>query len=284
MKSGFPVIVGLLAIGAILLILYENTSLFASGSEENSIEVTERIDTVSINTHSSDMNIVPESRSDVKASLNGRGELSVRKKGDTIEVEVKKKWYELFDFNEESDVKVYVPENFDRGLKLEVGSGNVTLDGGSDPFVLDEVDIDMSSGDVKLSNLETKQFEHNGSSGRLTIDQLKTEEGSFDISSGDVVLRGYKGPLDGEMSSGEMNVQMDKLTGDVSFDLSSGDVELDLPDDADFTLDTEASSGDISTSFTLKEQSITNNGISGVHGSGKHKVSISLSSGNAQVY
>lgn len=283
MRSGFYVIVGLLAVGAVLLILYENTSLFAGGSDENSIKVTERTEEINIITHSSDMKIVPEARNDVKAALNGNGELSLRKQGDKIEVVVKQKWYQFFNFNGESDVTVYLPADFNQNLKLEVGSGNVELKGASS-LVLNEVDIEMSSGDVELSNLQTKSFKHDGSSGRLIIDQLSTEKGSFDISSGDVILTNYSGPLKGEMSSGEMKVQMEQLSGDVSFDLSSGDVELDLPDDANFTLDTEASSGDISTTFTLKDQMITNNKISGVHGSGEHQVNVSLSSGNARVY
>ena len=283
MKSGFYVIVGLLAVGAVLLILYENTSLFAGGSDENSIKVTDRTKEINIITHSSDMEIVPEARNDVKAILNGNGELSLRKQGDSIEVEVKQKWYQFFNFNGNSDVTVYLPVDFNHNLKLEVGSGNVKLKE-DHPLVLNDVDIEMSSGDVELSNLQTKKFTHDGSSGRLIIDQLSTEEGSFDISSGDVILTKYSGPLKGEMSSGEMKVQMDQLSGDVSFDLSSGDVELDLPEDANFTLDTEASSGDISTTFTLKDQTIANNKIYGVHGSGKYQVNISLSSGNARVY
>ncbi|MYL62579.1 DUF4097 family beta strand repeat protein [Bacillus hwajinpoensis] len=283
MRSGFYVIVGLLAVGAVLLILYENTSLFVGGSDKNSIKVTERTEEINIITHSSDMKIVPEARNDVKAALNGNGELSLRKQGDTIEVEVKQKWYQFFNFNGESDVTVYLPADFNQNLRLEVGSGNVELKG-ANSLVLNEVDIEMSSGDVELSNLQTKSFKHDGSSGRLIIDQLSTEKGNFDISSGDVILTKYSGPLKGEMSSGEMKVQMEQLSGDVSFDLSSGDVELDLPDDANFTLDTEASSGDISTTFTLKDQMITNNKISGVHGSGEHQVNVSLSSGNARVY
>ncbi|WP_283153232.1 LiaG family protein [Guptibacillus hwajinpoensis] len=284
MRSGFMVIVGLLAVGTVLLILFENTSLFARGSDENSIELSEKINQVSILTHSSDMNIVTESRDDVKATLNGSGELSVRKKGNAIEVEVKRKWYKFFNFNGGSDVTVYLPEDFKHDLKLEVGSGSVVFNNEENPTILNEVDIDMSSGDVELSNLETKSFEHDGSSGRLIIDRLSTEKGSFDISSGDVILTHYSGPLEGEMSSGDMKVQMDQLTGDVSFDLSSGDVDLDLPDNADFTLDSEASSGDISTKFTLEEQTISNKEISGVHGSGKYHVKISLSSGSASVY
>ncbi|WP_226654175.1 LiaG family protein [Guptibacillus hwajinpoensis] len=283
MRSGFFVIVGLLAVGAVLLILYENTSLFTGSSDENQINVTERIEEINIRTHSSDMKIVPEARDDVKAVLTGNGELSLRQKGDTIEVEVKKKWYQFLNFNNDSDVTVFLPEDFKQNLKLEVGSGNLALHAGS-PLVLNDVEIQMSSGDVELSNLQTKRFEHDGSSGRLTIDQLTTKDGRFDISSGDVILTNYSGPIEGDMSSGEMNVQMTQLTGDVSFDLSSGDVELDLPDNADFTLDTEASSGDISTSFNLKDQTVSNKKISGVHGSGKYQVKISLSSGNARVY
>ncbi|MCA0170706.1 DUF4097 domain-containing protein [Bacillus sp. RAR_GA_16] len=283
MRSGFFVIVGLLAVGAVCLILYENTSLFTGSRDENQLKVTERIEEINIRTHSSDMEIVPEARDDVEAVLTGKGELFLRQKGDTIEVEVKKKWYQFFNFNNDSDVTVFLPEDFKQNLKLEVGSGNLALRAGN-PLVLNDVEIQMSSGDVELSNLQTERFEHDGSSGRLTVDQLTTKEGRFDISSGDVILTNYSGPLDGEMSSGEMNVQMAQLKGDVSFDLSSGDVELDLPDNANFTLDTEASSGDISTSFNLKDQTVSNKKISGVHGSGKYQVKISLSSGNARVY
>lgn len=283
MRSGFFVIVGLLAVGAVCLILYENTSLFTGSRDENQLKVTERIEEINIRTHSSDMEIVPEARDDVEAVLTGKGELFLRQKGDTIEVEVKKKWYQFFNFNNDSDVTVFLPEDFKQNLKLEVGSGNLALHAGN-PLVLNDVEIQMSSGDVELSNLQTKRFEHDGSSGRLTVDQLTTKEGRFDISSGDVILTNYSGPLDGEMSSGEMNVQMAQLKGDVSFDLSSGDVELDLPDNANFTLDTEASSGDISTSFNLKDQTVSNKKISGVHGNGKYQVKISLSSGNARVY
>ncbi|TKD67705.1 DUF4097 family beta strand repeat-containing protein [Pseudalkalibacillus hwajinpoensis] len=284
MKSGFYAIVGILAVGAVLLILYENTSLFASGSAENSTEMSERIDQVSIVTHSSHMNIVPESRDDVKATLSGKGELFVRKRGGTIEVEVKRKWYEFFNFKGESTVTVYLPKHFNKDLKLEVGSGKVELMAGSTPLVLNEVDLDMSSGKVELSNLKTKHFKHDGSSGKLMVDRLTTEEGHFDISSGDVILTGYNGPFAGDMSSGEMHVQMDKLSGDVSFDLSSGTVALDLPEEADFTLQTETSSGDVSTDFTLKDQIVSNKGITGIHGSGKYNVSISLSSGDAKIY
>ncbi|WP_338751154.1 DUF4097 domain-containing protein [Bacillus sp. FJAT-52991] len=279
MKKFFVIMIIVLAFGTAFFIERDS-------SQGNSADVTKRIDKIELNIDSSDTTIIAEKRDDVKADFKGKGELSVRKDGDTIEVEMKRKWYQWFSFLKNSELTVYIPEDYDRNLELNIGSGDLTFSGKSksQPMKLDTVSIDMSSGDMKLANLETTKFEHDASSGKLMVDSLTTKEGNFDLSSGDVKLTRYVGPLEGELSSGDMHVEMEKLVGDVRFDLSSGDVKLDLPDQADFTLKGEASTGDISCDFTLKDQKISNGDISGKHGSGKNKIDVSLSSGNMDIY
>ncbi|PAQ16078.1 hypothetical protein CD798_03300 [Bacillaceae bacterium SAOS 7] len=279
MRNFFVILIIVLALGTAFFIKRDQ----AAGTRA---DVTDRIDMIELNIDSSDTTIIAEKRDDVKAELDGKGTLSVQQAGDTIEVEVKRKWYQWFSFFGESDVTVYIPKDYERHLDLNIGAGNLTFSGASEskPMKLDRVNIDMSSGHVKLANLETTEFEYDASSGKLTIDSLKTKESSFDISSGDVKLTNYVGPIEGELSSGDMHVEMEKLVGDVRFDLSSGSVKLDLPDKADFTLKGEASSGDISCEFPLKNQKVDDGNISGKHGSGKYKIDVSVSSGDVDIY
>ncbi|WP_456272715.1 LiaG family protein [Bacillus sp. AK031] len=288
MKNIFAIVIAILVVGSVLIILNDNTSLFASGKRtgENSVAVSDRVNQIEIDVDSSHTVVIPEDREDVKAELDGKGNLMVSARGDEVKVEVKRKWFEWMSFNNKSDLVVYIPENFDREIEINIGSGNLELKGESatKPIVLDRLETDMSSGNLELANITASQFVHNGSSGKFSADRLTTEEGEIDISSGDVTLTDYSGPLKGDLSSGQMNVQLKELNGDIRFDLSSGQVDLDLPDDAEFTLNGEASSGNISCEFPLSGQTSDDGDISGTHGSGKYQVEVSVSSGDVRVY
>ncbi len=287
MKNTFAIIIAVLALGTLFVILNDHTALFAKESKSGDhLKVTNQIDTIELQIDSSNTTIMPSSKNEVKAELEGKGTLTLIEKGDTIEVTVKRDWYEWISFNAKSDVKVYIPEKYNQNMKIDIGSGNLEFAGDSDSnrMELDELAIDMSSGNVELKNLDTNEFRHEGSSGKLTVDNLSTKDGNVDISSGDVSLTHYEGPLKGDLSSGRLNVEMDSLKGDVDIDISSGKVDLDLPDNASFTLDGESSSGKISCDFPLDHQESGNGDLSGVHGSGKYDVKVSVSSGNVKIY
>ncbi|OIU73032.1 LiaG family protein [Rossellomorea aquimaris] len=287
MKNIFAVIIAILALGALYTILNDQTSLFAKENKSgDSIEVTKDIDSLELMLESGETEIIPTDTDEVKVEIDGKGKLSLKEKGNAIEVQVKHKWYQWISFNRKSDIIVYIPKDYDRSMTIELGSGEMDFTGGTEsaPMKMEELTVKMGSGDMELANLETKRFQHNGSSGDFTATHLKTEDGMVDLSSGDVQLSHYEGPLKGDVSSGELSVMMKKLTGDIELDVSSGDVNLDLPDDADFEIEGRASSGDISTSFPLKNKSKEDGGLSGTAGNGKYEVKASVSSGSVDIY
>ncbi|MCR8850741.1 DUF4097 domain-containing protein [Rossellomorea sp. SC111] len=234
----------------------------------------------------SDTEVIPTDKNEVKVEIDGKGTMTLAGKGDTIDVTVKHKWYEWIGFNRKSNVTVYVPKEYDQSMEVDIGSGNFVMARESDSkkWKLDELSIDMGSGNMELENIETNVFEHDGSSGDLVVNGLTTEDGKVEISSGDVELSNFEGPLEGDLSSGELTVTMDSLKGDLNFDVSSGGVKLDLPEEASFKLNGKASSGDISCNLPLKDQKIENGDISGVSGSGKYTIDVSVSSGNVDIY
>ena len=74
----------------------------------------------------------------------------------------------------------------------------------------------------------------------------------MDISSGNIDLKRYTGQIEADVSSGNLEIQMAEVTGPIELDVSSGRVLLDLPEDANFTLDGQVSSGFIYNKFDLK--------------------------------
>lgn len=257
---------------------------FGGGSKEASIN--NRIDLISIDVSSSDTVIIPEKRNDVRAELDGKGNVTVNKSGNEVQVEYKRKWLDGFQFfNNKSNLKIYVPEDYSKSMSIKVGSGRLNFAGKSEshPFELEKLNVDMSSGKISLANIKADEFEHKGSSGMMDADHLTAGSGEIDMSSGRVKIWNYQGKLDAEVSSGQLDILIRKLSDSVNVKASSGFVRLNLPDDADFTLKGKASSGHISSHYKLDDEIRNKNDISGKHGTGEHDISVSVSSGKAEI-
>jgi lia operon protein LiaG len=259
---------------------------FEKQTKQAQAEVSEEIDLIEIDVSSVSATIIPENRDNIEAELEGKGKVNVKQHGDSISVEYKRRWSDLFSSFNKSKLTVYIPEEYNQDMTINIGSGNLNYHGQSknQPMELNNLSLDMSSGNVELKHLATRHFEHDGSSGHVDIDSLATETGSFDISSGSIDLKHYTGQVEAELSSGKLKVQMDKLTDSVDIDVSSGNVLLDLPKNADFMLNGEVSSGTISNAFPLKNTKENKHDIRGTHGSGKHNLDLSVSSGRIEVY
>jgi lia operon protein LiaG len=256
------------------------------GTQETQATVSDKINMIEINVASGNAAIIPEKRQNVKAVLTGKGTVSVAKSQDKITVTIKRKWFEWFSFSTKDDLKIYVPEDYHKNLAIDMGSGNLAFSGPakSQPFKLEKLTLDVSSGNMNLKNLDVNEFDHDGSSGNVEVDYLTTKTGTFDISSGSIDIKHYQGAIKADLSSGKLNLQMDKLVDSIDIDISSGKVDIDLPDDADFTLRGDTSSGNISCDFPLTTTGANSKSIKGTHGSGKHPINLDVSSGNISIY
>jgi lia operon protein LiaG len=261
---------------------FQFDSFAIGGNKDGRATITNNIDTIDINVAGIKATIIPENRDDVEATLIGKGSLIVKETGNRLVVETKRKMFNWFSFSESRQLKIYIPENYNRNLKIQIGSGNLNFSGQS--MKLNKLSLDIGSGNVNMDHIEVKEFTHDGSSGNVDIDTLNTKTGTFDLSSGNLEIEHYAGSLIADVSSGKFSVQMDKLNDPIDIDLSSGDVDLDLPDSANFNLDGEVSSGNISSDFPLSTNKTDNKNLKGTYGSGKNKINISVSSGDVHIF
>jgi lia operon protein LiaG len=275
----------LLAItGVYVLFVQPNVSAWwPMGSSKTEAAVTKGIDTIEIDVAGAYTTIIPDNENTLRAELEGKGKVSVKKSGNTISVHFKRNWFEgLPFFNNKSELTIYIPEEYNRDLELEIGSGSVNFSG--DNMELDEFTLEIGSGHAEIKNLSTKLFNQEVSSGEVQVDSVTTKKGDIDVSSGHAEIKNYRGGLEAEISSGKLDIQMDELIGDIEMEISSGSASLDLPKDADFTLVSDVSSGDVNTEFPLDEMNSENNSSKGKHGTGKYKLNIDVSSGEVEIY
>ena len=275
-----------------LYIIYNQAVTFdwfsKSGKNTTQATMTEDIDVIDVNISSVSTTIIPEDRKDVKAIYNGKDKLTVREHGDTIEVSVRHKgfgWFDWSPFSQKKKLKIYIPEDYHRNMRITLGSGNVNFSGQSksNPLKLDELKVDIGSGNMDLKNMMINKFEQNVASGNVDIKSLQTETGKFDVSSGSLDVKKYTGAIQANVSSGEVDFQVDQLTDSIDIEVSSGDVKLDLPNNADFTLDGDVASGDIICELPLTSKNIKKRSIEGIHGSGKYKIDLDVSSGDITI-
>ncbi|WP_071394056.1 DUF4097 family beta strand repeat-containing protein [Bacillus tuaregi] len=259
----------LLVLVVILLaafVLYFSIPSSWFGLGKQSAAVTDEIERIELDVSGINTRIITEDRDDVEANLEGKGKLRVSERGNSIEIEYKRRWFESFSFFSGPKLTLYIPEDYQKDLEIEIGSGNLNYAGESkgQPVVLNKLSVEVNSGNAKLSHIQTNK-------------------GVFDVNSGNVSVEHYAGQLTADISSGNINIQMDQLTDSIEVDVSSGRASIDLPDKADFTLDGKVSSGNISNTFILKDKQETERELSGIHGSGKHAVDINISSGKIEL-
>ncbi|WP_419954262.1 DUF4097 domain-containing protein [Neobacillus niacini] len=252
------------------------------GNKDRSAELSNKIDAIDINVAGVRATIIPEDRDNVEAILTGKGSLIVKETGNRIVVETKRKMFNWFSFSEKRQLKIYVPKDYDRNMNIQIGSGTLNFSGKL--MKLNDLSLDIGSGNVKIDHLEVNEFTHDGSSGNVEIDTLHTKTGTFDLSSGNLEINHYSGALNADVSSGRFSVKMDQLNDSIDIDLSSGHVKLDLPDNADFKLNGKVSSGNISSDFPLTSSGTDNKNLQGTHGSGKNEINVSVSSGDVQIF
>ena len=172
-------------------------------------------------------------------------------------------------------------------LNIRVISGTTWFSGNIDPrmelSVPDSVDIDIenSTGDVIVENIEGKNFNIVTSTGDIQLNDISTNinvksttgDMEFDkidgdikaksstggqdysnifgdinaeSSTGDKTLYDVKGKLDLTSSTGSITGKKVELTDDSNFRTSTGDINLDLINDMDdFSFDMTSSTGDI---------------------------------------
>ncbi len=276
-----------------LYILFNQASSFNifsardGGKSDGQAAVSNSTEVIKVDVSSVSTTIIPEDRPNIKAIYDGNQKLTVSENGNTVDVSVKSKGFNWFNWwSKKSKLTIYIPKDYDRNMMIDLGSGNVNFFGQSKekPMKLDELTVEIGSGNMNLKNLVVQHFKHDGSSGNVNIDSIQTKTGTIDVSSGNLTIKHYSGALDADVSSGRLNIQMDKVSGSIKMDVSSGSVGLDLPDNADFTLNADVSSGNVSCEFPLTSKHLNKKNISGTHGTGKYKIDLEVSSGNLNIH
>ena len=132
--------------------LFQFDGFAFGGSKEGRSALSKTIDTLEINVGGVQTTIIPEDRNDVEAVLTGKGTLIVKETDNKLVVETKNKMFNWFSFSEKRKLKIYIPEDYNRNMNIQIGSGSLDFSGES--MKLNNFSLDIGSGNVNLDHLE----------------------------------------------------------------------------------------------------------------------------------
>ena len=212
-----------------ILIGFDFSKLNMSGDPvQNTHEITEDFDSVNIDTSVSD--IVFKVSEDDKVRVicdefeKEYHEITVENKTLMIRKVSDRKWYEWFGFfslDGDERIVIYLPK-----AKAETASWK--HDGAPD-FILKDVTIDTSTGDVTLNNALIE--------GTLSVDSSTGRLNCSKVQAGSAII---------EHSTGQINLDQ-VLTDSLKINTSTGDVKFTKGDASKAEIDT--STGDVFCSF-----------------------------------
>jgi lia operon protein LiaG len=286
--------VGLILMGAGVIVLLSALFNTVAGwgwfeSREVLAAPLDGADAIQLDLDHVDVHVVAEKRRDLELVVHGRGAdgwLTLRRDGNVLHVERDSGWLRWGWLSRPYRLDIHVPQDYDQDMILRVDAGNITLQGtaASRPLSLQQLQMKVGSGNVDLSHLRIDQWQVDGSSGNVTAENVTAETARLEVTSGNIDVSGYKGDLRAKLTSGDLTAQVEALQGEIQADVLSGNITLDLPRQADFTLDARTKSGDISSDFSLEQAQVDQNqALAGTHGTGKHRLLLKTVSGDIRV-
>ncbi len=169
-------------------------------------------------------------------------------------------------------------------FELNTASGAIVIN-----TYCENMKIQSASGNVTVTNPTDKVFKTLSTrtvSGNAEVCGCKAESFSIHSVSGNTRYCGVCGTGDISVTSGTVDVSYAEWNGDLNVSVISGNVNIALPTDAGMDLKFDGVSGIIKTDIGNTKGSFMNlgRGTSGEFGGeNKHKVTVSLTSGNVTI-
>ena len=277
--------------------IYENGDKYSAGDRE----ISDKVDTINIDYMSGEITMTGEAQDGISIKETSSKNLSEDQKvhtwvdGSTLYVRycASKKNLDLNNLNKHLEISVPKDVKLEN-LTVDISSGELSssnievskidaeASSGSLSFdgKADDVTAEVSSGtiDIKLDGKSTS-LDFTASSGNIKADIEEADKLVTETSSGNTTVKAaFITDINSTASSGKMNFTLDKAPTVIKMNASSGDITLALPEKSNYTAKVETSSGEFDYELPFEKK-----GSTYIIGSGEGTMDITTTSGNVKI-
>nr|WP_106781249.1 DUF4097 family beta strand repeat-containing protein [Lysinibacillus timonensis] len=240
MKKSYLIII-LFAIIAVSLfnVLFD---LFSNGERKDATITDESFQHVEIDTENAKINVkVTEDKPFVELINSDLYDLNVEIEGNTLDIEVERKWFRWFSFDLFSSspvLNVFLPEHLYETLK-----------------------IDTNNGGVNVSNFEVNEMSVNTNNGKIIMNNIKSSYIYAESNNGNVNLNNVNGKVISETNNGDVTISTNALSSPFSIGTDNGDIIIEtIKEPENTTLDIKTHNGEINVFGSNSYNSVIGNG------------------------
>lgn len=198
-----------------------------------------------------------------------------------LEIKLPSKTYESFKYNTVSgnaEINDIIAENG----TINTTSGDIYVS-----MYANNMNVNTVSGNVNVTNstkTKCKTLTTNTTSGNVNVTGFTPEQFHISSVSGNTTVSGLGGTGTIDLTSGDFTAEFAEWTGDVRLSAISGNMNLKLPQDAGANISFSGLSGSVRSALNGNNVSIQKGGSSTVGGTNIHNISVSLTSGDVNIY
>jgi lia operon protein LiaG len=264
-------IAGLIILGGIVLMgmLSMKVLPMIEIDQESSFSVAE-VDQIQI-----DMSVTPvhvyqiDAGEDIRFHLYGKAaqEVKLATKSHQNTVDVYIEYPTLFPTPTRLYLDVYLPADYEKDLDIQITTGGVKMDsmtltdftlntttGGLkvEELVAEEVNVRTTTGGVHFDTLDADQLSVNGSTSGVSCNVCTVGSTQIKTSTGSIKVSEGTGNFDLQASTGSVRLRVPELQeNNIRLKTTTGSVTLQIPQDAGLSLYAENTTGSIKADFPL---------------------------------
>jgi lia operon protein LiaG len=276
-------------IAAVILVVSGNFNVATETINDSRTFEPSEISSIEVNLVSDDLNIIPTTKGDITVHFYGE-----------VSTNVKRNLPELVAYKTGDKLYVEVDQSMD--IFIGINIRRTTVDIYIPRIMLEEMDINVVSGDIDISGLQADELVIGSTSGDMKLEKIGSEKIRLGSTSGDVVVKDYTGDIDVSNTSGDVSlisgtenedIFVKSISGnilieqegvsDMDIQVTSGNIRISLPEDSEFYLDASTLSGEIEHDFDLKIESSSRRNLKGSAGDSRYRITANTTSGDITV-
>ena len=250
----------LIFVGVMTMLKWNFNKLSTSKYQIKEYEITENFEDIFIQTDTANIEFVLSDNENISVKCYEKEKEShkVEVKENTLSIEKmdNRKWYEYIGINFSTPkITVSIPKGEYGNLLIKTSTGKVNI---TKDFKFKDVEISLSTGDIKVENLTAKTIALSTTTGKIaTTNVVCEEELSINVSTGKTYLENITcNSLISNGNTGDIFLENVIVAGKMEIKRSTGDIKFDGCDAGEIYIKT--STGSVKGKFKTGKVFIVN--------------------------
>ncbi|RNC99776.1 hypothetical protein EC501_06595 [Lysinibacillus halotolerans] len=219
--------IGILLIAIVAVVLF---NVFSNRNSEDEVKMSKDYTHVEVDSDNVHINIQPTNSDTTTVQLmnneKNRYKLDVDVRGNTLKIDVDRKWYKKFFFNFFADtptVNVLLPEKELKEINATTDNGDILVENVKVENFIGETD----NGNIEAKKMEVEDFIGEADNGDMVLEEITSKVITTELNNGDIIIKNSIGTIEGESDNGDISIYTNVLEEAMELKTDNGSINIE---------------------------------------------------------